>query len=97
MQLATVIVEHMLDDRQAQTGAAADPRAIPVDAIKALGQARDVLRRDAFAGVGHHQMQATVVGKPAYLDAALGRGIAHRVKHQIGKSAAQFFLAAKQP
>ena len=39
--------QDMLDDRQAEAGAAGFARATTIDAVIALGQARQVLRRDA--------------------------------------------------
>src|SRR5512139_1794831 len=49
----TVAGEDMLDDGEPEPGAAGLARAAAVDAIEPLGQARDVLGRDPFAGVGH--------------------------------------------
>ncbi len=46
-------LHHMLDDRQAQAGAAGVARAAAVDPVEALGQARQVLAGNADAGVTH--------------------------------------------
>jgi len=46
-------LQHVLHDGQAQAGAAGFPRTTAVHAVKALGQARDVLGRDARAAVFH--------------------------------------------
>jgi hypothetical protein len=52
VDLAAVALHHVLDDRQAQPGAAGVARAAAVHAVEALGQPRHVLARDAEAGVG---------------------------------------------
>jgi hypothetical protein len=49
IELAAVALHHVLDDGQAQAGAAGLARAAAVDAVEALGQARQVLARDADA------------------------------------------------
>jgi hypothetical protein len=46
----------VLDDREAQAGPARLARARPVDPVKPLREARDVSRRDAFAGVADRQL-----------------------------------------
>ena len=48
-QLAAVAVDDMLDDGEAQPGAADRPRARRIDAVEPFGQARDVLAWDALA------------------------------------------------
>ena len=52
VELRLVAQQHVLDDREAEAGAARRARPAAIDAIEALGQPRDVLRRDADAGVG---------------------------------------------
>ena len=49
VELAAVALHDVLDDRQPEPGAAGLARAAAVDAIEALGQARQVLARDARA------------------------------------------------
>ena len=49
LQLGAVALRHVLDDRQAQPGAAGFARAAAVHAVEALGQPRNVLGRDARA------------------------------------------------
>ena len=48
-QTAAVAVDDMLDDGQAQPGAANGAAAMGVDTVEALGQARDMQRVDPFA------------------------------------------------
>jgi len=69
-----VAFEHVLDDGEAEAGAAGLARAAAVDAVEALGEARDVLRLDADAGVGH-RVFGTAVGQrvPGQDDAAARR------------------------
>ena len=50
---AAVAVDDVLDDREAEPGAAHLARARGVDPVKALGQPRQVLARDAVAAVAH--------------------------------------------
>ena len=52
VELRLVAQQHVLDDREPEPRAAGRARAAAVDAIEALGQPRDVLGRDADAGVG---------------------------------------------
>ena len=51
-------LQHVLDDREAKAGAAGLARAAGRHAVEALGQARQVLRRNALAGVDHRQTSA---------------------------------------
>ena len=51
LQLRLMQVQHMLDDRQAQAGAAAVARAAGRNAVEALGEPGQVLGRNAEAGV----------------------------------------------
>src|SRR5690349_16929739 len=52
-EIAFVSLDDVLDDRQAQTGAAEVARARLVDSIKTLGQARQVFFRNSGARVDH--------------------------------------------
>src|SRR5688572_31962102 len=52
LQAAAVAVDHVLDDGEAEAGAAEIARARRVDAIDALGQPWKMLARDAFAAAG---------------------------------------------
>src|SRR4051795_5328300 len=57
-------LQRMAHDCEAQPRAAEVARATGIDAIEALGQARDVFGRDAHAGVAHGDMPAVVVCPP---------------------------------
>ena len=82
-QLGAVALRHVLDDRQAQAGAAGLARAAAVDAVEAFGQPRQVLGRDARAAVAHRELAPAVGQQRASCTstvAAAGRvanGIAH--------------------
>src|SRR5690606_23831335 len=80
----TVPLQRVLDDREAQTRAAHRARTAWIDAIETFGEARDVLGRDADAGVAHGQMSALPVDPPAHFDLAFAWRVLHRVGHQIG-------------
>src|ERR1700720_1753767 len=54
---AAMAVEHVLDDRQAETGAPQLSRSGVVDPVEALGQARQVLIWYAVALVGNRDPQ----------------------------------------
>ena len=62
-------LQRMLDDREAEAGAAARPRAAGIDAIEALRDPRNLLLRDADAGVDDLEDGAVVVGPPDDLHA----------------------------
>src|SRR5437868_6031514 len=51
-----VPLDDMLDDGEAEPGAAAVAATRGVDAVEALGQARQVLRRDSLAAVGDGEL-----------------------------------------
>ncbi len=92
-QIATVPLGHVLDDRQPEAGAAGVARAAGVDAVEALGEARQVLAGDAATVVGHGEFGASVgEGLPAELDAAALRRVANGVVEQVGERAAHFGL-----
>ena len=63
-ELGLVAQQHVLDDREAEPGAAGRARPAAIDAVEALGQPRNVLRRDADAGVGDRE-HARAVGVDA--------------------------------
>ena len=97
LQLGPVPLRHVLDDRQPQAGAAGLTRTAAVDSIEALGQARQVLRRDAGSGVADREHGAAVRQRlPADVDRAARAGVAHRIAHQVGQRAEQFALGTCQ-
>ncbi|MNY25378.1 hypothetical protein D3C86_1591550 [compost metagenome] len=84
----------MLDDGQAQAGAAGVAGATGVDPVEAFGQAWQVLGLDARAAVLHREVRALFVAPPADVDLAFVGAVLDRVEHQVGEGAAQFRLAA---
>ena len=94
LQPRTMAQQHMLDDGQTQPGAAGVGIAAGVDAVEALGQARQVLVVDAYARVLHAQVSACAVSPPANVHAAAVGGVFDRIEYQIGKRAAQLGFAA---
>ena len=74
LDLPAVALHHVLDDGQAQAGAAGLARSAGVDAVEALGQARQVLARDARAAVADLEAAAAVgTFEPADLDLPASR------------------------
>src|SRR6266851_631275 len=71
--------ERVFDDGEAEARAAGLARAAAIDAIEALGQARDVLRRDADARVLDLEGRALVALAPAKAHDAPFRRIADGV------------------
>jgi len=83
-KLAAMALHHVLDDGQPQARAARLARTAAVHAVKAFGQARNVLWGDADAAVAHTELAATIgQGGPAHIDGRAVRGVAHGVGHQI--------------
>src|SRR5258708_9571253 len=68
VETAAVAVDDMLDDGEAESGAAQGARARRVDAIETLGQPGQVLAPDAFAVVAHRdgdrRRRAAALGEP---------------------------------
>src|SRR5207248_3237266 len=71
-------------------------RAAAIDAIEALGEARDVLRRDADARILDFKGGALVALAPAQPHHAAFRRIANGVAHEVGESARELLLAADE-
>ena len=63
LELRLMADQHVLDDGEPQAGAAGRARAAAIDAIEALGQPRNVLRRDADAGIGDAELAAAVASR----------------------------------
>ena len=94
-ELRLVAQKHVLDDGEPQTGAAGRARAAAVDAVEALGQARNVFGGDADAGVGDGELAAFRAHPPVERHAtAVGR-IAHRIADQVAEGADQLVPAAE--
>ena len=56
----------MLDDREAQAGAAQLARARPVDPVEPLGEPRDIGRGNSFAGIGDRQFDPSRAPCPSH-------------------------------
>ncbi len=84
----------VLDDGQAQAGAAGVGRAAGVDPVETLGEARDVLGLDARAAVLHRQVRALASRQQRMRISPPSGAVLDRVEHQVGEGAAQLRLAA---
>ena len=62
-QLASVAIDDVLDDGKAEARAAGAAATALFHAVEALGQARDVLARNARAIIGHSEQNAWPVGQ----------------------------------
>src|SRR5262245_12521382 len=88
-QLAAMPVENVFDDGEAKPGAALLPTGGDADPIEALGQPRQMLRRDAGAVVGHRQHEAGTASEPLRLvrdldpDAAAGLTVLQGVLNEV--------------
>src|ERR1035441_4407690 len=71
LELASVALQSMFHDgeTEARTALVAGPPRI--HPIKALGEARNVLRRNADAVVDHREMRALLVGPPTHAHGAV--------------------------
>jgi hypothetical protein len=90
--------QHMLDDGQAEAGAAGFPRAAMIHPVEAFGKTRQVLAGDTDAVVGDRKPRRLLrLPAPGKQDLATLRRVAHGVARQIGKGRTQFPGAAQQP
>src|SRR5690606_8688552 len=97
LQPRLVQVQDVLDDRQAQTGAAGFARAAGRDPVEALGDPRQVRLRDAVAAVAHRQRRAAVFAAHELDgDPPAGRGVAHGVGDEVGERAVQLAGGTEQ-
>src|SRR5262249_33338043 len=78
-------LDEVLDDREAEAGAAHVPRATAVDAVKALEEARQVAGLDAGAGVRHLDVDLVFAGAHADGDGRARGAVLDRVVDQIGE------------
>src|SRR5690349_24625800 len=74
-QAGPVAMQRMLDDGQSQPRPGGLARAARVDTIKALGQARQMLRRDSGPRVPHGEMATLFVRPPPDVHAAVRRRV----------------------
>src|SRR6267378_1664298 len=77
----------VLDDGEAQSRAAGLARAAAVDAVEALGQPRQMLRRDAGAGVLDGERRPAVVFPPMDGHFAAWRRVPDRVADEVAERA----------
>src|SRR5688500_11459070 len=76
-----VQLQHVLDDRKAEPGAAGFARATGGNAVEALGDPREVRSGDAVTAVLHRQHCAAVgAARKTHGDAAAGRSVTHRIR-----------------
>src|SRR6516225_9138886 len=61
LERGAVALQDMLDDGEAEAGATGRARAPGIDAIEALGEPRNVLRRDTHAGVADREVPALII------------------------------------
>src|SRR5687767_2646146 len=76
-------VQRVLDDRQAEPGAARLARAARIHSIEALGEPRQMLRGDSGTGIAHGEVAAFLVGPPPDEYAAFRRRVFGRVVDEI--------------
>src|SRR4051812_35153148 len=78
-------LQHMLHDSQAETRAAGGARTPRIHPIEALGQTRDVLRRNTDARVSDGEVAAVIVDPPSHCDRAFGRRVFRSVVDEVRK------------
>src|SRR6185436_6987325 len=88
--------DRVLDDREAEAGAARIARTAAVHAVEALGQPRQVLCGNADTRVLHREGRALreIAPDEAYL--AVARRIADGVGHQVAECARELALGAEE-
>ena len=86
----------MLDNGEAQPGAATFTRAATVNSIEAFGQARDVFGLDADAAVLHRKHTLPVANDPAQRDNTAVWRVTYRIADEITERAAQLIRASQQ-
>ena len=81
-----VAVEGVLDDGEAEAGAAGFTGTAAIDPIEAFGQARDVLRLDADARVLNRENTAVFIGMPVNGDVSASRRVTNGVETRLEKA-----------
>jgi hypothetical protein len=89
-------LQGVLDDREPQPGTAAVARAARIDAVKPLGETRDVFRRYADAVVGHGEVGAFVVAPPTHAHGAVGQRVLDAVHQEVGERRFEFLHRTEQ-
>src|SRR5262245_25652755 len=80
---AAVTLQCVLDDREAEAGAAFLAGPCAINTIEALREPWQVFRRDADAGVLHHERCTAVRASPADRDRAVDGRVLDRVRDQV--------------
>src|SRR5258708_30304827 len=91
-----VAAQRVLHDGEPQSGATRFARAAAVDAVEALGEARDMLGRDADPGVLDLEDRAVARGAPPEPHAPVLGRVADGVAHQVAEGARDLLLASQQ-
>ena len=99
-QPPAMAIEDVLDQCKTQAGAALRAALGDIDAVEALGQPRQVLRRDAGTMIAHRDARLLLAARPLAereldVDALAGGGIFQRVLHQILEHADQLVAVAQ--
>src|SRR6476469_6672914 len=82
-QPSSVSLDDMLDDREAEPGAAERAAAARIDPVEALGDSRDMLGGDAVALVAHAEMDHVAFAPQPDANRRSPPAVAKRVHHQI--------------
>src|ERR1700690_3264402 len=85
LELASMALQSMFHDGQTEARAALVAGTPHVHPIKALREARNVLRRDTDAVVDHREMRALLVGPPTHAYRAVRRRVFQAIHQQIGE------------
>src|SRR6185312_3244639 len=86
--------ERVLHDREPEARAARLPRAPAIDPVEPLGEPRNVLRRDADAGVLDIECGPLRRAMPCEVDASAFGRVADRVAPQVRERARELLLAS---
>src|ERR1700722_14364516 len=93
---APVPLQRMLDDRQPEPRAALPLRPARIDPVKALGQPRNVLRRNSDTRVDHRKVSTIHIAPPPHADRTLRRRVLQAVHQEIGEGGFDFVRRAEQ-
>src|SRR5579872_7401242 len=96
LKARAMALQDVLHDRKPETRASCPAGAAGIDAIEALGEARDVLARNADAGVRDREMCAIGIDPPAHVDRAVDGGVLRYIVHQVGESRMDLGLVAEE-
>src|SRR5690606_16367604 len=89
-------LQHVLDNGETKARAALAARAAGIDAIEPFGDPREMLLRNADAGIGNRERYPLAAAEPADRHLAVRRRVAHRIENQVRERAVDFlFPAAK--